>query len=264
MLRFHQATCELLGMPPVVDLPTRATIAERERRLGVKLPASVAEWYSLPGAVNVLVGATDDHAMRIEELGEPFDGWGKGPRDLLEEGLLVIRTENQGVCNWAVRLDDGVDPRVLIEVDSKPDLVIWRLHAASFSDYVLTLAWDRLAFGLPFGLAAQDSPLERHDLALLERGFEQQDRTWGWPGHTNYRFERGEGRVIVWDGEGQADWWLFAPTAEALAGLASTLWSCGGLASSLYAACRDPAVQDVAEEVLAALRAGQPGHGAAG
>jgi hypothetical protein len=256
MLRFHQATCELLGMPPVVDLPSRAAIAERERRLGVKLPASVAEWYSLPGAINVLVGATDDYAMRIEELGEPFDGWGKGPRDLVQEGLLVIRRENQGVCNWAVRLDDGADPRVLIEVDSKPDLVIWRLHAASFSDYVLTLAWDRLAFGLPFGLAAQDSPLERHDLALLEREFEQQDRTWGWPGHTNYRFERGEGRVIVWDGEGQADWWLLAPTAEALAGLASTLWSCGGLASSLYAACRDPTVQDVAEEVLAALRAG--------
>jgi hypothetical protein len=256
MLRFHQATCELLGMPPVVDLPSRAAIAERERQLGVKLPASVSEWYSLPGAINVLVGATDDYAMRIEELGEPFDGWGKGPRDLVREGLVVIRIENQGVCSWAVRLDDGADPRVLIEVDSKPDAVIWRLHAASFSDYVLTLAWDGLAFGLPFGLAAQDSPLERHDLALLEREFEQRDRTWGWPGHTNYRFERGDQRVIVWDGEGQADWWLLAPTAEALAGLARTLWDCGGLASSLYAACRDPGVQDVAEEVLAALRAG--------
>jgi hypothetical protein len=256
MLRFHQATCELLGMPPVVDLPSRAAIAERERQLGVKLPASVAEWYSLPGAVNVLVGATDDHAVRIEELGEPFDGWGKGPRDLVGEGLLLIRTENQGVCHWAVRLDDGADPRVLIEVDSKPDAVIWRLHAASFSDYVRTLAWDALAFGLPFGLAAQDAPLERHDLALLEREFVQKDRTWGWPGHTNYRFERGDQRVIVWDGAGQADWWLFAPTAEALAGLARTLWDCGGLAASLYGACRDASVQDVAEEVLAALRAG--------
>src|SRR6266498_1045247 len=41
MLRFHQATCELLGMVPIVDEAARAAISDRERRLGVKIPAAV-------------------------------------------------------------------------------------------------------------------------------------------------------------------------------------------------------------------------------
>jgi hypothetical protein len=99
MLRFHQQTCELLGIDPVVDAAARAAISDRERRLGVRIPAAVVEWYMLGGAdaVVVLAGANDDYALGIEELGEPFDGWGGGRRDFVREGLLVIRIENQGV-----------------------------------------------------------------------------------------------------------------------------------------------------------------------
>jgi len=251
MLQYHQAACDLLGLTPTVDLNERATIAERERQLGAKFPASVVEWYSLRGAPAILAGATGDRVLGAAELGEPPHGWGGGPQRLIHKGLLVIRVEHVGACHWAVRLDDGADPRVLIEVSSPADAVIWRLHAASFSDYVFTLAWDRLAFVLPYCLAAQDLPLDRRDLALLEREFVQQQRTWAWPGHTNYRFARGDQRVVVWDGDGQADWSLLAGSAEGLAALGRTLWNRGELASSLYAPAGEPASQ----AVLAALRA---------
>jgi hypothetical protein len=57
VLRFHQATCQLLAMSPVVDEAARAVIDDRERRQGVRIPGAVAEWYVLRGAVDVLAGA---------------------------------------------------------------------------------------------------------------------------------------------------------------------------------------------------------------
>jgi hypothetical protein len=189
---------------------------------------------------------------------------GSGRRDFVGEGLLVIRIENQGVCHWAVPLDDGDDPRVLVEVDSPPDRLAWQLHAPSFSEYVFTLAWDRLAFGLPDGLAAQDEPLGQQDLALLEQRFVQRPSTYAWPGRVNYRFERGDQRVVVWNADGfdhddpraefggQADWWLHAGTAASLASLARELRGCGGLATRLYAVSGGSAAEQVVSDLRAA------------
>jgi hypothetical protein len=264
MLRFHQATCELLGMVPLVDKAARAAIDDRERRLGVKIPAAVAEWYRLRAAVEILAGDSADDVVAIGELGEPFDGWGSGRRDFVREGLLVIRIENQGVCHWAVPLEDGDDPRVLVEVDSPPDRLVWQLHAPSFSGYVFTLAWDRLAFGLPYGLAAQDGPLGQQDLALLEQRFVRRPSTYAWPGRVNFRFERGDQRVVVWNADGfdhddpraefggQADWWLHAGTAASLASLAGELRGCGGLATRLYAVSGGAPAEQVVSDLRAA------------
>jgi hypothetical protein len=49
VLRFQQATCQLLAVSPVVDEAARAVLDDRERRLGVRIPAAVAEWYGLRG-----------------------------------------------------------------------------------------------------------------------------------------------------------------------------------------------------------------------
>ncbi len=250
-------------MVPVVDEAARAAISDRERRLGVKIPAAVAEWYPLRGAVEILVGASDDEAVGLEELGEPLDGWGGGRRDFVREGLLIIRIENQGVCHWAVPLDKGDDPQVLVEVDSPPDRLLWQLHAPNFSGYVFTLAWDRLAFGLPYGLAAQDQPLGQQDLALLKRRFVQRPSTYTWPGRVTYRFERDDQRVVVWNADGfdhddpraefgaQADWWLHAGTGASLASLARELRGCGELATRLYAVSGGAAAEQVVSELRA-------------
>ena len=54
MLRFHQATFDLLGREPTVDSAAVALLDERERVLGIRLPTVVREWYSLEGAVEIL------------------------------------------------------------------------------------------------------------------------------------------------------------------------------------------------------------------
>ena len=252
VLRFHQATCQLLAMSPVVDEAARAVIDNRERRLGVSIPAAVAEWYGLRGAVDVLAGANGDHPRSAARLGEPSGNWGGAPRDLVPEGLLVVCTENQAVCHWAVPLDEGPDPQVLVERGDSGQEPVWQHHAPSFSDYVFALAWDRVAFALPYGLAAQDVPLRTEDVGRLERGFVQRQRTYAWPANTSYRFERPEQRVVIWDGDRQADWWLLAATEQALASLARQLWGCGQLATSLYGCGHNG---QRAEEVVARLRA---------
>lgn len=261
MSQFHAASLELLGWPPTVDTAAGKAIARQERRTGVSIPAAVAEWYALPGATDLRL--CGDRVVGIDELGEPLDGWGTGTRDFAGEGLLIIRVENQGVCHWAVPLDEGDDPRVLVEVDSRPDNVIWRPYSPSFSEYVFTLAWDSLAASLPFALAAQDGPLDEADLALLKARFTRRPSTYSWPGRINYRFERGDQRVTVWNSEGfddddpraafnfdQADWTLQAGTADSLAALARELLDCGGLATSLYAVGGG----EEAERVVAGLR----------
>ncbi len=133
--------------------------------------------------------------MGLEELGEPFDGWGSGRRD--------------------------------------------------------------------FGLAAQDQPLGQQDLALLERQFVRRPDTYAWPGRINYRFERGDQLVVVWNADGfepddpraefggQADWWLYAGTAMSLASLARELRGCGGLATRLYAVNGGSAAEQVVSELRA-------------
>jgi hypothetical protein len=46
-LKYHQLTLDLLGAKPVFSRDAVETIRAWERRRGVQLPASVAEWYSL-------------------------------------------------------------------------------------------------------------------------------------------------------------------------------------------------------------------------
>ena len=58
--------------------------------------------------------------------------------------------------------------------------------------------------------------------------------TYGWPGGENYRFGRPDQRILIWSGEGQADGFLGAITAESLKQLAQDVWDLGGLSRSLY------------------------------
>jgi len=264
MLRFHQATCELLWMPPVVDLPSRAAIAERERRLGVKLPASVAEWYSLPGAVNVLVGATDDHAMRIEELGEPSTAGARvrgtcWRRDCLSSGRRT-RGCATGPRAWTTGSTRG--------------------------------CWSRWTRSRTWWSGGSTRPASRTTCSrsrgtgwpsASRSGWRRRTRRWSgetwrcWSGGSSSRTAPGAGRVTPTTGSSAARGGSSSGTARArrtggCSHRRPRRWRdsparCGAVAGwprRCTPSGRDPAVQDVAEEVLAALRAGQPGHGAAG
>jgi hypothetical protein len=177
-----------------------------------------------------------DDPLPIERLGDRFEWrWETAP-DCVAEGRLIFMFENQAVSVWAVGLS-GEDPPVFVARD--PDLE-WRVCAETFSTFVECQVWDHTEIFDPNDpparilLQAQDLPLRGNDLRFLQRAFGARATTHGWPGDNQYRFERGDARILIWDSEGQADWWITATTPEGLASLIGELGNCGGLRTSLW------------------------------
>jgi hypothetical protein len=80
-----------------------------------------------------------DDPVEITRLGEPCKWRWDETRDLIREGLLLFMVENQAVSVWAVRLDAGDDPPVVVARD--PDLK-WRACAERFSTFIESQVWD--------------------------------------------------------------------------------------------------------------------------
>jgi hypothetical protein len=98
-----------------------------EARLGCALPAAVREWYELLGRRGDL---TSNHDVLL------------GPEKIyVEDGVLVFREENQGVCWWGVRLDDpSPDPAVIMRFDSaSPEDGEWSAWLPKFSTAAVEL-----------------------------------------------------------------------------------------------------------------------------
>jgi hypothetical protein len=244
--RFHQEALQRLGLQYVPEAARAAALKERAAALGVAVPASFAEWYAMRDGIDVLRRNTNtDHPVAIERLGEPLEWRWDETHDLVrEEGLLVFMVESQAVCIWALRLQGGDDPPVVVARD--PDLE-WRACAERFSTFIACQVWDHREV-FPGGdhrilLAAQASSLEGTDLAFLRSRFSENPTTHGWPGDNQYRFERGDSRLLIWDAEGQSDWWVSATTEANLAGVTRELWRCADLSQSLYS--NDPRGQSV-------------------
>ena len=231
MKTFHSATYNIIGERPVVSSETRLYIEALEKR--IRFPASLKEWYSLDKAVEILSDRTTDLPVELRELGKPFDDWyGGGPCDFVSKGYLVVMRENQGVCNWAVRLNDEDDPPVVVEVDSSPD-VVWQPFAESFSTFIYTLIIDS-GLNNCSSLAAQDQSLSARDLKFLQENFFQGPSTFNWPGKTNYRFSMEDQNILIWDSPDQSDWNLWSDSTESLKSLVEKVWHLGSLEETIY------------------------------
>ena len=234
MLRFHRAAIGLLPAPPGFSSKNVAIIAERESQLNRSLPASVREWYSLDRSVDLLREYSNcDLPVPLEQLGNPSKNWyGSGARDFVHDDLLWVMAENQGVCNWAVKLDGTDDPPVVVEVDSAPSEV-WRPLSSSFSEFIYCQIWDH-----PKEVcrcAAKELGLTAADLEYLHRKFDSGPNTASWPGSANLRFSSVDGRILIWFAEERgADWFLFARGEETMSRLLQSVWKCGNLATTLY------------------------------
>lgn len=251
---YHRDALSLALEAPQFSEDASAAIREREVALGITFPDSVREWYSLDDAVGRLERySNSDHAVPINELGTPFGDWyGGGPRDFVAEGLLLFMQENQGVCNWAFKLDGEPDPAVVVEVDTAPDAA-WLPCADQFSTFVRCQVWDRRP-DYATGVAAQEEELSRFDLAYLRSHFREMPVTCGWPGHTNYRFENEHGGILIWDGGADrgVDWSIGSRSSSELHALLTQIWRCGKLSKSLYGNQAD------ADSILELLRAEMP------
>jgi hypothetical protein len=246
-LKYHRDAAKLLPRMPRFSKSSEELVEQREQQLGIRFPESVREWYSLEGAVQLLEQySNDDLAFPIEELAEPFDDWyGGGPKDFLSERLLLFMHENQGVCNWAIRLDSGPDPAVVVEVDTAPDAK-WLACTDHFSTFVWCQIWDHSQHAV--GVSAQEIKLSEPDLSFLRSNFQELHTTYGWPGSVNYRFKSEYSAILIWDGKDRGvDWFVSAPSASELNKLLAKIWHCGDLAQSMYGNAE-------AEEVLWELR----------
>jgi hypothetical protein len=253
-LKYHSAAVALLPKPPRFSESAAHSVRERERQLGIAFPDSVREWYSLEDAAGLLGSySNDDWPIDVSQLGEPFENWfGQGERDFLSQNLLILMHENQGVCNWAIKLTGDPDPPVVNEETSAPGAV-WLPCADSFSTFIWSQIWDRVG-SETVGVDANGVELLAKDLELLKSCFDQRPTTWGWPGRSNYRFENSDGRIIVYDGEdrgrGGADWHVYARTIPGLKRLLEKIWHCSQLAESLYG---DEEGEDVLKELRGSI-----------
>ena len=188
--------------------------------------------------------------LSIDELGEPYLNWyGGGKRNFLEQQLVVFMGENQGVCNWAFRLDGNPDPEVVVEVDTAPNDE-WLPCADRFSTFVYCQIWDHRRGCASAIVAAQELEFPELDLQFLKSNFVQHPSTYGWPGRSNYRFEDQDGAILIWDSEEQgADWFASARTPASLHAVLSRIWHCGNLAETMYS------VTPEAANILRVLRA---------
>ncbi len=218
-----------------VDPDALRSLEARAAELGIKIPASFVEWCCMRGAIDLLGRITyDADAIPLERLGERFEWRWEEDEDIdwVRKNLLLFMFENQAVCVWAIRLDADDDPPVVVAVD--PNLA-WVQCAERFSTFVACQVWDSTeVFGERIQLQAQAVELNDTDLALLRERFGEVPTTHGWPGRNQYRFQRGDHRVLIWDSAGQADWHIAASSEDALAELAAELWQCGDLHESLW------------------------------
>ena len=252
MSRFHTDTLRALGIDGVRDPSAMRALASRATALGVTFPASFAEWYGMQDGIELLRRHSNcDDPLPIDKLGGRIEWpWPAGP-DWVAGGLLLFMVENQAVCFWALRLDAGDDPPVLVA--RVPDFA-WRPCAESFSTFIGCQVWDHTEVfsrsdpPARILLQAQDGPLRSEELAFLRQGFKEQPTTHGWPGENAYRFEREDARILVWDAADQADWFIASASESDLEGVVAELWQCGGLRGPLYS--NDPR----GEAVLEALR----------
>jgi hypothetical protein len=242
------AACGLAGVPAVADRVRRRFLAERECELGIRIPAAVAEWYAIDGAVEHLIQESCAIIVRLEQPGTASDG-----RDLAA-GRLLVASDCQGCCDWLVDLTypaswevplpglmtpaehqaaaaKGADPPVWLSWPGEP-AATWTLAAPRFSTYAYAEVWD-IAFGaLPHdaGVDAVDGvPFGEGDLAVLQRELVAGPRTHGWAGHFGapdlvvHRFERPGQRVRVAAHPEETEWWLAAESAESLERLVALL-----------------------------------------
>jgi hypothetical protein len=156
--------------------------------------------------------------------------------------------ENQGVCNWAVKLDGNPDPPVVVEVDSVRH-EMWEPCADRFSTLIWCQIWDHAERGESLAVFAQEERLLAADLDLLRATFRRLPVTKGWPGKINYRFEDDRGSVLLWDGQDRGvDWHVGGRNRASLQEILTIIWNCGNLRNSLYG-------DGQAEKVLKKLRA---------
>jgi len=269
-LRYHQPTFDLIGRAPIFSSAARRVLDAREQELGFALPASVQEWYSLDGAVDILHAySNDDRPFDVSELGQ-WDSDQRGEwttTPYYDPHLVPFLDENQGVYRLAFKLDGSDDPPVFWLFDKD----MWTLHADHFSRWVYLWVWDHTAHFRRhrpryerhkpprerYWLFALEPTISAADLEFLRIQLEELPRAY--PSSDKHRFQREDQHLTIWRSEhlykGEISWDLQADTPESLEELVHTVWRCGTLTTTLRSAANyGSASKEAGQAILDRLR----------
>jgi hypothetical protein len=240
---YHSKSIAILGRKPKESSTALAQIDDAERRLGIRLPPSVRQWYAYKDAIQVLAShSNDDRPIPLHKF--ELEQWNSNR-------LLAFKHENQGVCVWSILLDESDDPPVYVNVDDNG----WNLQADTFSDYVYSCIWDyAVVFARPALVQAQNDPVSDDAINTLAAEFAEQLRTYGWPGCTQYRFAGSREAILIWSAANQADWFVAADDAETLRSVLQRIWGIDAVGQSLYDC------SEIGKTVLEELREKEPSH----
>jgi hypothetical protein len=225
MHSFYADTFQLIGIEPRTSLSAVADVDRAELRLGLKLPASVREWYCYDQATDIL--------RRYSNQDWPIPAAKFAVIDWHGTLLLPFKHENQGVCTWAIVLDGSENPPVLVDFDSNG--AQWDLHATSFPAHLHACVWDYVfVVNRPALVEAQNLELSSDAVCALRDRFCERPSTFGWPGNAQYRFEGEDNAILIWSAEGQADWFVGAHDEASLEVALRKAWNLDDVGRSFY------------------------------
>jgi hypothetical protein len=225
MASFHSRTFRLLGAQPPISDAAFSEVERAEQRLGRRLPGSVREWYAFGGALRILA----EHSNNDPPI--PVDKFAISEWKSLQ--LLPVRVESQGVCMWSIVLDGSDDPPVYVDVDSNG--TDWQLLSPTFSAYVYACVWDyQVVLGQPALVQAQNKSVTEGTIESLCSTFNEEPRTFGWPGSTQYRFAGKAHGILIWSNKNQADWFIGATDEWPLEPVLSAIWTLDDVGTSFY------------------------------
>jgi hypothetical protein len=251
---YHSAVFRVLGRTPRVSQEALRLIERREEETGLRFPASVREWYSLEGAVELLTdNCEESDPVPLEQLGSAEEA---------RLGWLHVMSDREAVASWYVRLDGSDDPPVDVADEFKwpPFDLTETPWSSTFSVYVYDLVSSAAVGGRRLGLQldAKDRRPDGSDLARLRARMEERPRTEGDAVRlTTYRFYNADGLVTFQadpaeDEASRGDWTVQGRTAEGLYNLCTLVWPIGTLSETLE--CRwNYSDADPADDVLRRL-----------
>jgi hypothetical protein len=204
-MRWHNDALRIAGRSPSPLATAEAGVQALEARLGFTLPAALRELLVTDIWPEFLHEFSNcGEPLTVAEMGTAKVQWRN--YDVRAAGILPFMRENQHVCTWALPLNLGDDPPVLVEVDSG-DPPNWQTAAATFSMWVRCQVEDRLLLKRAM-FAAQAEPLSESSRAALSERFALGQPTSAWPAREVLRLHGDLGDLLLWNADDQCDWWI--------------------------------------------------------